>query len=393
MNQAFHPAFDMPTTPARALAVLEQWGNPECKTFGHERAARIHELLRAVQPAQHPDDAAVDRFAVAMKEKMAASREKGRSGWGTCLTEVLQEKLVHHVIKGDPRDVANFCMMLWNRGERTKVEHQWIYDAFGYWPLDNPQPTSQPIILNVIQLHRMLEFIGHDTTVDVESLQTEITLKHLQAHVDSDGADAPAGLYCCFTEHPDEGCLYLEPTLAEPVVTHFNLISHLYRQVEFSQRTFGPGMRTQGVVDRIRKELIEVLANPQDLSEWIDVAILALDGAWRTGATPEQIIAALVTKQTKNEGRQWPDWRTMPADQAIEHVRTVDAPNSPGPQYPATFLVNTVNGPTYACMQHARALRAVFGLLGAGTMPMPLDDDDQHECENCINEATARGAA
>lgn len=55
--------------------------------------------------------------------------------------------------------------------------------------------------------------------------------------------------------------------------------------------------------------------------KWIDVVILALDGAWRTGATPAQIIDALVAKQTKNEARTWPDWRTAPADKAIEHVR------------------------------------------------------------------------
>jgi hypothetical protein len=113
--------------------------------------------------------------------------------------------------------------------------------------------------------------------------------------------------------------LHLRP--GEDAVPLFDMLQHLARQRAFSERTFGPGMRTQGVVDHIRKELIEILADPADLSEWIDVAILALDGAWRTGAAPEQIIAALVAKQTKNEGRNWPDWRTAPADRAIEHVR------------------------------------------------------------------------
>lgn len=172
----------------------------------------------------------------------------------------------------------------------------------------------------------------------------------------------------------------------------FDMLEHLERQRAFSLHTFGPGKRTEGVVDHIRKELTEVLAKPEDLSEWIDVAILALDGAWRTGATPAQIIEALVAKQTRNEGREWPDWRTMPADQAIEHVRTVDTPEPNGPKYPAVFLVNTINGPTYACTRHARALGAIFGVLGASTMPMPLDDGDQHECANCINEAKAGGA-
>lgn len=102
----------------------------------------------------------------------------------------------------------------------------------------------------------------------------------------------------------------------------FDFEKHLARQREFSDRTFGPGLRTQMVVDHIRKELIEVLAKPEDLTEWIDVAILALDGAWRTGATPQDIIDALFAKQIKNESRIWPDWRTSDLDKAIEHVRS-----------------------------------------------------------------------
>lgn len=113
--------------------------------------------------------------------------------------------------------------------------------------------------------------------------------------------------------------------MSQETATAFDFRAHLERQREFSSRTFGPGMRTAGVVDHIRKELCEIERAPTDLTEWIDVVILALDGAWRCGATPEQIIAALVAKQTKNEGRAWPDWRTMPADKAIEHDRAGDA--------------------------------------------------------------------
>lgn len=106
----------------------------------------------------------------------------------------------------------------------------------------------------------------------------------------------------------------------------FDLVQHLTRQREWSERTFGPGERTHGVVAHIRKELIEVLDKPGDLLEWIDVVILALDGAWRSaGATPEQIVAALVAKQARNEARTWPDWRTVPKDAPIEHDRTADA--------------------------------------------------------------------
>lgn len=101
----------------------------------------------------------------------------------------------------------------------------------------------------------------------------------------------------------------------------FDLLAHLVRQREWSERTSGPGPRTKGVVEHIRKELREIEADPTDVSEWIDVVILALDGAWRAGYSPLQIIAALEAKQTKNENRNWPDWCTLSPDKAIEHVR------------------------------------------------------------------------
>lgn len=101
----------------------------------------------------------------------------------------------------------------------------------------------------------------------------------------------------------------------------FDLVAHLRRQAEFSERTFGPGARVAAVCDHVEKELIEVQQSGGALAEWIDVIILGLDGAWRSGATPEQIAAAIETKQTKNEGRRWPDWRAADPDKAIEHVR------------------------------------------------------------------------
>ncbi len=115
--------------------------------------------------------------------------------------------------------------------------------------------------------------------------------------------------------------LYTGPDGAWPAPVQFDMLAHLARQREFSEKTFGPGVRTKGVVDHIRKELLEIEGNPADLTEWIDVVILALDGAWRAGGTPAEIVHTMVAKQTKNEGRQWPDWRTAPLDKAIEHVR------------------------------------------------------------------------
>lgn len=73
----------------------------------------------------HPDDAAVDEFAAAMKAKLAKKRAEGRGGWQDkrdCTNGYLSQLLVEHVDKGDPTDVANFCMMLHVRREKIADE-------------------------------------------------------------------------------------------------------------------------------------------------------------------------------------------------------------------------------------------------------------------------------
>lgn len=112
-----------------------------------------------------------------------------------------------------------------------------------------------------------------------------------------------------------------------------DLQKHLVRQMVFSRATFGPGARTKGVIDHIRKELVEVEESDGAAAEWNDVAILALDGLTRSvwAANPQStadeiasiVCRGLVGKQGKNELRNWPDWRSAPLDRAIEHVRGV----------------------------------------------------------------------
>ena len=99
--------------------------------------------------------------------------------------------------------------------------------------------------------------------------------------------------------------------------------AHLLNQRMWSEKTFGPGKRTKGIVDHISKELKEILEDPEDLKEWVDVIILAFDGAWRAGYTPYQILMGIKLKQLENEKRLWPDWTTMSENEAIEHVKEV----------------------------------------------------------------------
>lgn len=80
---------------------------------------------QSIGPA-HIDDFAVDRFAAAMKAKLAKKRAEGFSGWNDeCRVEFLSRKLREHVEKGDPIDVANFCMMLHQRGSAITPPDGW----------------------------------------------------------------------------------------------------------------------------------------------------------------------------------------------------------------------------------------------------------------------------
>ena len=98
-----------------------------------------------------------------------------------------------------------------------------------------------------------------------------------------------------------------------------DLIKHLEKQKTFSEKTFGPVQTAKGIIEHIKKELVEIEENPTDLEEWIDVVLLACDGAWRAGYSPEEIAKKLTDKLEKNTNRVWPDWRELSPDSAIEH--------------------------------------------------------------------------
>jgi Protein of unknown function (DUF550) len=104
-----------------------------------------------------------------------------------------------------------------------------------------------------------------------------------------------------------------------------DLKQYYERQIKWSCETFGPNLRTKGVIQHISKELKEVEANPHDLSEWADIIILAMDGFWRHGGKADDLLPTLIAKQKKNIARVWPDWRTMSEDSAIENDRSGEA--------------------------------------------------------------------
>jgi hypothetical protein len=113
-----------------------EWMNRDHKT----KAGILWRVILALshdvpvaQPSEHPDDDAVDAFAAAMKAKLARKRAEGRGGWSdkdVCSNEVLSAALREHVERGDPVDVANFAMMLHQRGESiAQPSKEWLDEA------------------------------------------------------------------------------------------------------------------------------------------------------------------------------------------------------------------------------------------------------------------------
>lgn len=99
----------------------------------------------------HPKTAAlVDRFAAALKEKLAAAEEKyGYSdGWATddWMGECRKE-LRKHVAKGDPLDVAAYCAFLWHHGEATTGKEEVCDPPMG---IDTPQRPAAPAWQDVL---------------------------------------------------------------------------------------------------------------------------------------------------------------------------------------------------------------------------------------------------
>jgi hypothetical protein len=74
----------------------------------------------------HPRTAElVRRFSVALAEKLSAAEKKYgyTDKWATPdWMDECRAKLIEHVAKGDPRDVAAYCAFLWHHGERTALD-------------------------------------------------------------------------------------------------------------------------------------------------------------------------------------------------------------------------------------------------------------------------------
>lgn len=107
-------------------------------------------------------------------------------------------------------------------------------------------------------------------------------------------------------------------------VQPFDLAEFIDEKYEWSRRVFGPDIRTEGIVNHIKKELVEIIDDPSDLEEYVDVIFLALDGASRAGYSGTAVVDAILKKHAKNVQRRW----GKTADGHFEHDRSGETPKA-----------------------------------------------------------------
>ncbi len=88
----------------------------------YERVVHITEAYGT--DAVIEDELMVDSLAEAMKAKMCVTSRKGRGGWQQCEPKEIRRQLGEALLKGDPVDVANYCMMLFSMGEKIDMEER-----------------------------------------------------------------------------------------------------------------------------------------------------------------------------------------------------------------------------------------------------------------------------
>ena len=163
----------------------------------------------------HPDDLAVDQFAIAMKAKLARARAKGRGGWSdtaSCPDGRLQEELVHHIGKGDPLDVGALAMMLWFRGESTQCS--------AYATL----PTMPTFYLDKEAAGLLRWLLGDEE----EAAELTLSLGEL---VDDEDPKGSFGLRAHQTEYEEEGGVMLaDIDRAPPAIQAFNDLPFVLEQ-------------------------------------------------------------------------------------------------------------------------------------------------------------------
>jgi hypothetical protein len=161
--------------------------------------------------------------------------------------------------------------------------------------------------------------------------QVQLVAKTLQAARSENMCDACAGegqpipgapCMCGGTGRMSVAALYLREQLykTEEKLQQALTASWLDEKAAWSNKTFGTSLEAERILRHIEKELSEIRQNPKDLMEWVDVVLLALDGAQRAGFGSDEILKGLKDKQALNMKREW----VLPTspEEPIEHKRS-----------------------------------------------------------------------
>lgn len=90
--------------------------------IGYERDDKGEEIIEALTEEEKKLMDLVDQFCWQMKYKLIQKGREGKSGWDDphWLKSDIKMQLKNHIDKGDPVDIANFSMFLWNRIKNEK---------------------------------------------------------------------------------------------------------------------------------------------------------------------------------------------------------------------------------------------------------------------------------
>lgn len=106
-------------------AAIRRFESLDLLEKAEREAAEQQAYAAELPPSLHPATAdLVRRFSYALGEKLAAAEKKYAYSDGWLSPDWMDEcrsKLIEHVAKGDPRDVAAYCAFLWHHGENTFV--------------------------------------------------------------------------------------------------------------------------------------------------------------------------------------------------------------------------------------------------------------------------------
>lgn len=105
-----------------------------------------------------------------------------------------------------------------------------------------------------------------------------------------------------------------------------DMLDFFERQREWSYETFGPPDHRGPVgplkhLEKEAKEAYEEADKEKQKVEIIDCLFLVFDAAHRAGMSYSEMSRIAMEKLQANKLRQWPDWKKVNPNSAVEHVR------------------------------------------------------------------------